>query len=94
MHAYLDADGLPADHDQNAVEDNSNDEDLAQKKRNRRASEGSYLIKGDSKKSGDLRCDTCGKGYKHSSCLTKHMYVYQSRRRQLNRVLICTQVGA
>lgn len=43
------------------------------KNRNRRASEGSLLSKGTSKK-GELRCDTCGKGYKHSSCLTKHMY--------------------
>ena len=46
------------------------------KNRNRRASEGSHLIKGEGKRIGaELRCDTCGKGYKHSSCLTKHMYV-------------------
>ena len=76
MHAYF---GPGSSHDQDAVEDNSNDEEIAQKNknRNRRASEGSHLIKGDSKKSGDLRCDTCGKGYKHSSCLTKHMYAHQ-----------------
>lgn len=23
---------------------------------------------------GELRCEHCGKGYKHSSCLTKHLY--------------------
>lgn len=44
------------------------------KGRNRRASEASYLLKGEGKRlSSELRCDTCGKGYKHSSCLTKHM---------------------
>jgi hypothetical protein len=77
MHNYF-GPGAPANSQvQEAVEDNSNDEDIAQKNnknRNRRASEGSHLIKGDPKKAGDLRCDTCGKGYKHSSCLTKHMY--------------------
>lgn len=74
MTAYF---GPGGSTDQDVVEDNSHDEDVTQKNknRNRRASEGSHLIKGESKKSGDLRCDTCGKGYKHSSCLTKHMYV-------------------
>lgn len=44
--------------------------------RARRASEGSYLTKGESKRSsGELRCEKCGKGYKHSSCLTKHLSV-------------------
>ncbi|EXJ81963.1 hypothetical protein A1O1_08030 [Capronia coronata CBS 617.96] len=68
--------------DNDALEDNSNDDDLpasskrlSNKSRNRRASEGSYLTKGEGKKAGsDLRCDTCGKGYKHSSCLTKHLW--------------------
>ena len=47
----------------------------ASKPRNRRASEGALLGRGEGKRvSGELRCDTCGKGYKHSSCLTKHMY--------------------
>ena len=44
------------------------------KARNRRASEGSHLAKGEGKRlPSELRCDACGKGYKHSSCLTKHM---------------------
>ena len=44
------------------------------KTRMRRASEGSHLSKGDNKRtSGELRCEKCGKGYKHSSCLTKHL---------------------
>ncbi|MCJ1274392.1 hypothetical protein MMC21_002188 [Puttea exsequens] len=42
----------------------------------RRASEGSYLSRSEGKgSSGELRCDKCGKGYKHSSCLTKHLLV-------------------
>lgn len=46
------------------------------KARIRRASEGSHL-KGDSKRTSgsELRCEKCGKGYKHSSCLTKHLSV-------------------
>jgi hypothetical protein len=48
----------------------------ASKTKARRASEGSYLTKGDGKRSsGELRCEKCGKGYKHSSCLTKHLSV-------------------
>jgi hypothetical protein len=46
------------------------------KARARRASEGSHLRKeGKRVAGGDLRCDTCGKGYKHSSCLNKHLSV-------------------
>ena len=46
------------------------------KNRNRRASEGSPLVKGEGKRSmAELRCDRCGKGYKHGSCLSKHMCV-------------------
>lgn len=49
----------------------------ASKGKTRRASEGAYLTKGESKRSsGELRCGKCGKGYKHSSCLTKHLSVY------------------
>ena len=46
------------------------------KARNRRASEGAPLSKSEAKRaSGELRCEKCGKGYKHSSCLTKHLSV-------------------
>jgi hypothetical protein len=47
------------------------------KSRIRRASEGSRLSKGDGKRTSgnELRCEKCGKGYKHSSCLTKHLSV-------------------
>lgn len=45
------------------------------KARQRRASEG-QSAKGIGKKAkDDLRCTKCGKGYKHSSCLTKHLFV-------------------
>jgi len=83
MHSYFNGPSSSATgQDNDALEDNPLDEDLAPsskslstKNRNRRASEGSYLAKGEGKKSSsDLRCDTCGKGYKHSSCLTKHLY--------------------
>ncbi|KAK6380651.1 hypothetical protein LTS17_004851 [Exophiala oligosperma] len=83
MHSYFNGgSGSRSGQDNEALEDNSQDEDQASsskntstKNRNRRASEGSYLIKGDGKKSAsELRCDTCGKGYKHSSCLTKHLW--------------------
>lgn len=45
------------------------------KARVRRASEGSHLGNGK-RASGELRCEKCGKGYKHSSCLTKHLSVF------------------
>jgi hypothetical protein len=51
------------------------------KARARRASEGSRLIKGESKRASgsELKCETCGKGYKHSSCLYKHLSVSLGR---------------
>jgi hypothetical protein len=50
------------------------------KARNRRASEGAHLSKADGKRaSGELRCEKCGKGYKHSSCLAKHLLVSPAR---------------
>jgi hypothetical protein len=61
--------------DDDAVEEGvAGDKPISAKGRNRRASEGSFLAKGEGKRlASELRCDTCGKGYKHSSCLTKHM---------------------
>jgi hypothetical protein len=60
--------GGKANRDESAIDDDQNDEmedDEAtgfKQARNRRASEG-------------LKCDKCGKGYKHSSCLSKHLCV-------------------
>lgn len=46
----------------------------------RRASEGARQAKGEGKRTSgsELRCEKCGKGYKHSSCLTKHLSVPRS----------------
>lgn len=64
--------------DSAVVEGGNDEKGVSTKNRNRRASEGSHLTKGEGKRHGnELKCDTCGKGYKHSSCLTKHLYVPQ-----------------
>lgn len=70
------------DADESAIDDDQNDEmgeedTSLSMSRMRRASEGQQLIKGDGKKvnANDLKCEKCGKGYKHSSCLTKHLLV-------------------
>lgn len=56
----------------------------------RRASEGAHTVpggtpegstpgRGSRARSGsELKCEKCGKGYKHSSCLTKHLFVLPS----------------
>lgn len=50
-----------------------------QKSRVRRASDGTPLTKERRKSTRpEIRCETCGKGYKHSSCLTKHLFVLLS----------------
>ncbi|KAI9679818.1 MAG: hypothetical protein M1817_004832 [Caeruleum heppii] len=60
------------------------------KARMRRASEGSPLIKGDGKRvsGGELRCEKCGKGYKHSSCLTKHLWEHTPEWSYTSKLLI------
>jgi len=67
------------DDDQNDEEMNDEDDNEFKKSRIRRASEGQHLMKGDKKGEkgapGDLKCEECGKGYKHSSCLSKHKCV-------------------
>lgn len=73
---------------ESAIEDDPNEEDEFEEddsnpalgsSRMRRASEGQYLIKDEGKRlhgaGGELKCEKCGKGYKHSSCLTKHLFV-------------------
>ncbi|KAJ5103804.1 hypothetical protein N7532_004333 [Penicillium argentinense] len=44
------------------------------KGRNRRASEGAQTKTDGKRNPAELRCDRCGKGYKHGSCLSKHMW--------------------
>ncbi|KAH7135078.1 hypothetical protein B0J11DRAFT_151926 [Dendryphion nanum] len=61
------------------------------KSRIRRASEGSRLSKGGEGKrtsSSELRCEKCGKGYKHSSCLTKHLWEHTPEWQYTSKLLI------
>ena len=69
--------------DSSAIDDELNDmsgddaDSAFQKARVRRASDGQPLAKEGGRKSNrpELRCEKCGKGYKHSSCLNKHLFV-------------------
>ncbi|TLD23253.1 hypothetical protein PspLS_07295 [Pyricularia sp. CBS 133598] len=57
----------------------------------RRASDGQPLVKeGGSRKIHrvELRCDKCGKGYKHSSCLTKHLWEHTPEWSYTSKLLI------
>ncbi|KAL8768806.1 MAG: hypothetical protein Q9209_005095 [Squamulea sp. 1 TL-2023] len=73
------ADGMPDGRAGNSVS----------KARVRRASEGAYLSKGEGKRtSGELRCEKCGKGYKHSSCLTKHLWEHTPEWSYTSKLLI------
>ncbi|KAI9835348.1 MAG: hypothetical protein M1837_003864 [Sclerophora amabilis] len=60
------------------------------KARLRRASEGSALSKSDGKRvsGNELRCEKCGKGYKHSSCLTKHLWEHTPEWSYTSKLLI------
>ncbi|KAL6709332.1 hypothetical protein ACN47E_001739 [Coniothyrium glycines] len=56
----------------------------------RRASEGNRLTKGDTKRASgsELKCEKCGKGYKHSSCLTKHLWEHTPEWQYTSKLLI------
>ncbi|KAB8343072.1 hypothetical protein FH972_022666 [Carpinus fangiana] len=61
------------------------------KARARRASEGgSRLSKAERRRStaGELKCETCGKGYKHGSCLTKHLWEHTPEWALTSKLLI------
>lgn len=66
---------------ENAVDEQENmspeeAESSQQADRVRRASDGQPLVKEGRKfNRPEIHCDKCGKGYKHSSCLNKHMFV-------------------
>ncbi|EEH07135.1 conserved hypothetical protein [Histoplasma capsulatum G186AR] len=67
----------------------SNGKPISTKQRSRRASEGSHLIRSEGKRvMNELRCDRCGKGYKHSSCLTKHMWEHDPAWAYTSKLLI------
>ena len=42
-------------------------------KAKRRASDGTALTKKEKAATGELKCEHCGKAYKHGSCLNKHL---------------------
>ncbi|KAK4224148.1 hypothetical protein QBC38DRAFT_26115 [Podospora fimiseda] len=60
------------------------------KERVRRASDGQPLVKEGGRKSNrpELKCETCGKGYKHSSCLTKHLWEHTPEWNYTSKLLI------
>ncbi|KAL2134810.1 hypothetical protein VTI74DRAFT_10794 [Chaetomium olivicolor] len=79
-----------------AIDDELNDmsgddaEAAFQKARVRRASDGQPLVKEGGRKSNrpELRCEKCGKGYKHSSCLNKHLWEHTPQWSYTSKLLI------
>ncbi|KAL1296997.1 hypothetical protein AAFC00_004593 [Neodothiora populina] len=69
------------------LSDGLNDKSSVKGGRGRRASDAPALVK---KKSAhpDLKCETCGKGYKHSSCLTKHLWEHTPEWQLTSKLLI------
>lgn len=80
-HKFLGMEEGNQDSSDNAVDDQENispeeAESSQQAARVRRASDGQPLVKEGRKfNRPEIHCDKCGKGYKHSSCLNKHMFV-------------------
>ncbi|KAK4186553.1 hypothetical protein QBC35DRAFT_267518 [Podospora australis] len=82
--------------EESAIDDELNDvsgddaESAFQKARVRRASDGQPLVKEGGRKSNrpELRCEKCGKGYKHSSCLTKHLWEHTPEWSYTSKLLI------
>lgn len=81
------------DRNESAIEDDQLDEmdddegKDSKQARMRRASEGQHLTK-DGKKANDLKCEKCGKGYKHSSCLSKHLWEHTPEWSLTSKLLI------
>ncbi|RDW83390.1 hypothetical protein BP5796_04881 [Coleophoma crateriformis] len=78
--------------DDNAIDDDDEmeeDEDNEfSKSRIRRASDGQHLANGKKPSGNELKCDKCGKGYKHSSCLTKHLWEHTPEWSYTSKLLI------
>ncbi|KAJ5661240.1 uncharacterized protein N7484_000612 [Penicillium longicatenatum] len=66
----------------------SNSDDGKVKGRNRRASEGAQSKTEGKRVPAELRCDRCGKGYKHGSCLSKHMWEHDPAWAVTSKLLI------
>lgn len=77
-HKFLGMDGKQ-EPSESAVDDQENmspeDAEAAQQARARRASDGQPIKEGRKFNRPEIHCQHCGKGYKHSSCLTKHLFV-------------------
>ncbi|PHH63598.1 hypothetical protein CDD81_5690 [Ophiocordyceps australis] len=71
------------------VQDASGEEGPLQA-RSRRASDGQPPTGKESKRSNrvEVRCEKCGKGYKHSSCLTKHLWEHTPEWSYTSKLLI------
>ncbi|KAL2164600.1 hypothetical protein VTH06DRAFT_3817 [Thermothelomyces fergusii] len=85
----------PANGQESAIDDELNDmsgddESAFRKARVRRASDGQPLAKEGGRKSNrpELRCEKCGKGYKHSSCLNKHLWEHTPEWSYTSKLLI------
>ncbi|KAJ5920864.1 hypothetical protein N7466_009190 [Penicillium verhagenii] len=66
----------------------NSDDGKSVKGRNRRASEGAQSKTEGKHVPADLRCDRCGKGYKHGSCLSKHMWEHDPAWAVTSKLLI------
>ncbi|KAM7223776.1 hypothetical protein V8F06_000792 [Rhypophila decipiens] len=91
---YAPADGT-VHMQESAIDDELNDmsgddgDSSLHNNRIRRASDGQPLVK-EGRKSNrpELRCEKCGKGYKHSSCLTKHLWEHTPEWSYTSKLLI------
>nr|POE63129.1 hypothetical protein CFP56_04032 [Quercus suber] len=54
----------------------------------RRASDGTHLTKKEKAAAGELKCEHCGKAYKHGSCLTKHLWEHTPQWQVTSKLLI------
>lgn len=94
-HRFSTGHGL-ANGQESAIDDEMNEmsgdeaESAFQKARTRRASDGQPLVKEGGRKINrpDLRCEKCGKGYKHSSCLNKHLWEHTPEWSYTSKLLI------
>ncbi|KAK7735919.1 hypothetical protein SLS53_007297 [Cytospora paraplurivora] len=91
-HRFLNMEGQQ-EHQDSAIDDQENtspeEGDSFQKGRVRRASDGQpHAKEGRRFNRPELRCEHCGKGYKHSSCLTKHLWEHTPEWSYTSKLLI------
>ena len=58
------------------------------KQRMRRASDGTRLTKKEKAATGDMKCEHCGKAYKHGSCLSKHLWEHSPHWQYTSKLMI------